>query len=95
MAASGAMSPGKCSAIRGAGSGWTGVLWTTAFRIIRLPTRTANTRSRPGNRIQASGYAAVAPIPTTRATEPMETTTLLRQARPMRAVRALLSSTSW
>jgi hypothetical protein len=68
---------------------------TTAFGIIRLPTRTANTRSRAGNRIRASGYAAIAPVPTTIATEPMETTTLLKQARPMRAVRALLSRPSW
>ena len=66
----------------------------TAFGIFRLPTRSPKARSRPRKRIRASGYAAIALVSTTTATEPRDTTVLLKNARPMRAMRELLKSTS-
>ena len=45
--------------------------------------------------MRASGYAAIALVARTIATVPSETTTLLTKARPIRAVREVLNSTSW
>jgi hypothetical protein len=61
---------------------------------MRLPTRAAKIAFRPGNRMRAKGYAAMALVRRTSATEPIETTALLRKARPIRAVREELKSTS-
>ena len=52
------------------------------------------TRFRPGKRMRASGYAARALVPTTTTTVPREMMMLLTKARPIRAVRELLKSTS-